>query len=718
MLQCGDRLSIPKPPGNGRDYTIRRCLGKGGFGVVYEANDDLSGKQVAIKVLEISQSWQQDRVKREIKVHAQLSHPSIVGMITASWDTKDRICIVMEYCSGGDLNRFCRERGAVSEDEARDMFVQVAQGVAYLHKHGISHRDLSLGNILLTADGKCKICDFGLAVEMRGQTQTTVCGTPNAMSPQVASRTPYDGEGNDIWGLGVIMYTLLVGKNPFDDGKVKSTLENVQFQNPDFPPTMSPDALAFCNGMLQKDLKKRFTLQKILEHPFLLPSTSSLLTSADSGFGTLSSSGPITSTRLGLPDSRKLASISEASEERRTLHGQSGRPRSATPIVPQHGSLAFAVGNALSKASTAASVEINGRPRSASLDRGSRITPGGGGTRTATAPPVSSPSLSLAPPIKAWRLKPQGKQIKQGIRVDVLTNGKVQIEVASQRECMTVTPDGAGISVERTGQGEVETYTHDNLPRRYWKKYNVVAKCVQRWREVTPKVTLFTERARSDLMENEPVANFQAAFYDGVRIEFCSETGQFTYRGRGQRAATFPHPLTLSSVDKEVLGYLKDSEDWRSQCTTIDKLLTDGSHDLSVAFPCVIGRRPRGLSTLTSALSVATTAVTTAASAPLPAPSTATSRGVAPVSAATNVSHVSRYSQKRGEYRRYPFDDGTLLELPKDTNDERFRYRNKNGQWETNEQGASNEMQNKIDLVLEQQFQRRSKQRSYSSNVS
>ena len=417
-------LNIPYPPGNGRDYTIQKCLGKGGFGVVYEATDDDSGEHVAVKVLEISQSWQRDRVKQEIKVHARLSHPSIVGMITAYWDKKDRIYIVLEYCSGGDLNRFCRERGAVGEAEARDMFIQVAEGVAYLHKHSISHRDLSLGNILLTADGKCKICDFGLAVEMRGQTQTTMCGTPNAMSPQVASHKPYDGEGNDIWGLGVIMYTLLVGKNPFDDGKVKSTLDNVQYQNPEFPPTMSDAAIGFCNGMLQKDLGKRFSLQTILEHPFLQPSTpySSLLTSADSGFGTQSSSGPITSTRLALPDSsrRMLASISEASEERRTFYGgQSSRPRSATPIVPQHGSLVLAEGNAFSKASTAASMESCGRPRSASLDRGSRIAPGGGGTRTATAAPVSSPSLSLAPPIKAWRLKPQGKQIKPGIRDEI-----------------------------------------------------------------------------------------------------------------------------------------------------------------------------------------------------------------------------------------------------------------------------------------------------------
>ena len=301
----------------------------------------------------------------------------------------------------------------------------------------------------------------------------------------------------------------------------------------------------------------------------------------------------------------------------------------------------------------------------------------------------------------------------------MLPNGKVQIEVESQKERISVTPDGTGISVERTRPGVAETYTHDRLPRRYWKKYNALAKCVQRWREVTPKVTLFTERARSDLMENEPVANFQAAFYDGVRIDFCSETGQFTYRGRGQRPVTFPHPLTLSSVDKEVLGYLKDSEDWRSQCMMIDKIFTDRSNELSVAFPCVIGRRPRGLSTTTSTVSVATTTVTTAASAPLPAPSTATalSRCGASVSAATNVSHVSRYSQERGDYKVYPFEDGTVLEMPKDTNDDRFRYRNKHGQWETYEQGASNEMQDKIDLVL-QKFQTRTKQRSYSSNVS
>merc|ERR1719264_1999585 len=240
MLGRGDRL--------GSVYEIQSRLGQGGFGVVYKATD--GAREFAIKVLDTSRLHDpmRARVRQEIEVHAKLEHPSIVRLINV-FEEDSRICIVLEYCSGGDLTNFLRTRRAVTEVEARTMVLQVAEGVAYLHKHGIMHRDLAMGNILLAADGHCKICDFGLAVEMRrpNETHLTMCGTPNAISPEVASGTGYGLEA-DIWGLGVILYTLLVGKTPFDDGKVKSTLEKVIHHNPEFPPTLSRNAVPLING--------------------------------------------------------------------------------------------------------------------------------------------------------------------------------------------------------------------------------------------------------------------------------------------------------------------------------------------------------------------------------------------------------------------------------------------------------------------------------------
>ena len=710
MLGRGDRLGR----GRGRVYEIKDRLGQGGFGVVYKATDGVG--EFAIKVLDTSRlhGHMCERVRQEIAVHTRLEHPSIVKLEDV-FEEDNRICIVLEYCSGGDLTTFLRARGPVTEGEARTMVLQVAEGVAYLHKYGIMHRDLAMGNILLAADGQCKICDFGLAVEMRrpNETHMTMCGTPNAISPEVASGTGY-GLGADIWGLGVILYTLLVGKTPFDDGKVTSTIKNVIHHNPEFPPTLSRNAVHLINGMLQKDDSKRFLLPEILAHPFLCPSTppSSLLTSSDSGFGTttMSSNGhpPFSSTRQW-PEIRAplLGNISEVSEDKRT-YGLS-RARSATPIIPQH---VAPTGNIAAKHPSAewpdsmVFAQREERPRSASLDRGPTKS-WGGRMRTATVPPTSSPQISLAPQINALRLKPQKRpqRIKAGISAAVLANGEVEVqfEIKKKTSRMRVSKNGWTISVDKKDQGqfEVESYTYKSLPKCYWQKYNILAKVVQRWREATSKVTYFTEGARCDLMDNEPVANFKVAFSDGTKIDYCSATGQITYRASERTSSlTFSYPFTTSSIDKGILVYLKDFEKWHELCKTIEKQNTIYSVDI---FPLVAGKKATSLATSTSTMSAATTTVTTTTVAPPLAPSTATalSRVSVSVSAAVDVSHISRESKGRGAYRVYPFADGTILELPKDTKDTKFRYRNKRGQWETNFPQESEEMREKMDLITQ-----------------
>ena len=717
MLGRGDRVGLGH--GRGRVYEIEDRLGRGGFGVVYKASRSDGFGHFAIKVLDTAQMNRHmlERVRQEISVHARLEHPSIVKLEDV-FEEDNRICIVLEYCSGGDLTKFLRKPGTVSEVEARTMVLQVAEGVAYLHKHGIMHRDLAMGNILLDADGHCKICDFGLAVEMRrpNETHLTMCGTPNAISPEVASGTEY-GLKADIWGLGVILYTLLVGKAPFDDGRVKSTIEKVIHHNPEFPPTLSQNAVHLINGMLQKDDSKRFSLEKILSHPFLCLSTppSSLLTSSDSGFGTttLSSNGqpPFSSTRQW-PDIRQplLGNISEVCEEKRSFCGLS-RARSATPIIPQPSPIAAP------KYSSAESVVIGQReerPRSASLDRGP-AAPWGGRVRTATAPPTSSPQVPLEPQINALRLKPQRRpqRIRSGISAAVLASGEVELDIEIKKKGMRmrVSRDGWNISIDKTtqGQDEVESYTYKSLPKCYWQKYNILAKVVRRWRETTPKVTFSTEDARCDLMENEPVANFKVAFSDGTRIDYCSANGQITYKASERTSSlTFSYPFTSSSIDKGILVYLKNFEKWHELCKTIEKQNTIYGVDI---FPLVAGRKPKGLATSTSIVSAATTTLTTTTVAPAPAPTSATamSRLSVSVSAAVNVSHISRDSKERGAYRIYKFPDGTVLELPKDTSDTRFRYRNRHGHWETNYPQLSMEMQEKMDQIVDQMYKSRNK---------
>ena len=682
-----------------------------------------------------------DRVKNEIGIHTRTQHQAIVGFKNAFLD-RDNIYMVMEYCDGGDLAKEMKRRAnrPFSEDEARRVVQQVAKGLLYLHKNNIFHRDITMANILVDGWNReegpsYKIADFGLAVENKEKEKThmTLCGTPNAIAPEVVKKEPYDFQV-DIWGLGTILYTLLVGRQPFDDGNVKSTLKRTVHQNPSFPPGLSQNAIHLINGMLQKDEGERFTLQQVLRHPFVTAessfTTSSLLT-GDSGIGTttLSSSQPTMSTTASCkrwPEIRQPllfgSCLSEVTEERRPMSRVAAaevgtvpgvRVRSATPPVLK---------------------EEVPRPRSASLDRLhiERLRQDRG------FPKEPKHQQSLCPPLSTLRLLPTKKpqQLKNGIRAAILADGSVQIslEIPHRKsgritlEWITVSCNGQTIRVERGSSmenpsTETQVYQHEHLPRNYWQKYNIIYRYVNFVRETTPKVTLYTDQAQCRLMENLPVANFEVNFYQGPKIKFFSSNGRITYSDDYGPVESFSYPINKSTNDNN-LSYLKQFEDWHLQCKTIVNLLEDNSNDLTVAFPAVIGRRTKSTS---SALVAATTSPIVQATKPFPTGISFSTINSCPTS--TILSNTSKYSYQTspdfvstkfsslstntGEYREHKFRDGTVLQMPKDKNS-CFRYRNLTGIWETNERGSSVEMQEKINLVFKLYSSRSSKDLSYT----
>lgn len=168
-----------------------------------------------------------NRVRQEVTIHSQLKHPSILELFTFFEDV-NFVYLVLELAHKGELHRYLRDHKKVmNEVEAATVLKQVVDGLLYLHSHRIVHRDISLSNLLLTQDLKVKIADFGLAtLDQPGEKHMTLCGTPNYISPEVASRASH-GLAVDVWGLGCLLYTLLVGKPPFDTDAVKSTLARV-----------------------------------------------------------------------------------------------------------------------------------------------------------------------------------------------------------------------------------------------------------------------------------------------------------------------------------------------------------------------------------------------------------------------------------------------------------------------------------------------------------
>lgn len=212
-----------------------------------------------------------ERVKQEVEIHSRLKHPAILEVLSYFEDSKN-VYLVLELAENGELAKYLKESGRVlGEVEAKNIFEQVVSGLLYLHRHGIMHRDLTLANLLLTRDMRVKIADFGLATRLTGQPNekhVTMCGTPNYISPEVATRSSHGLEA-DVWGLGCLLYTMLVGKPPFDTAGVRSTLTKVVMADFSLPSTISTEAGDLLRKLLKKNPVERIKLREIPNHPWM-----------------------------------------------------------------------------------------------------------------------------------------------------------------------------------------------------------------------------------------------------------------------------------------------------------------------------------------------------------------------------------------------------------------------------------------------------------------
>ncbi|XP_012940438.1 serine/threonine-protein kinase PLK4 isoform X2 [Aplysia californica] len=283
------------------DYQVLNLLGKGAFACVYRARSSRTGMEVAIKMIDkkmMKAAGMNARVKKEVEIHSRLKHPSVLELYNFFEDA-NYVYLVIEICHNGELQRYLRSRAEpLSEEEARRLMRQTVEGILYLHSHGILHRDLTLSNLLLTRDMNVKIADFGLATQLQGPDEKhfTMCGTPNYISPEIAMRSAHGLEA-DVWSLGCMLYTFLVGKPPFDTDAVKSTLNRVILAEYHLPDHLSAAAKDLIQALLRKNPKDRLPLREILIHPFMIMKTSKSKKvsqqmsemSLDSGRGTISS---------------------------------------------------------------------------------------------------------------------------------------------------------------------------------------------------------------------------------------------------------------------------------------------------------------------------------------------------------------------------------------------------------------------------------------------
>lgn len=280
------------------DFKVLTLLGKGSFACVYRAKSVNTGLEVAIKMIDkkaMHKVGMIQRVRNEVEIHCQLKHPSILELYNY-FEDDNYVYLVLEMCHNGEMSRYLKNRkNAFTEEEARNFMHQTVTGMLYLHSHGILHRDLTLSNLLLTSNMNIKIADFGLATQLRmpNEKHFTMCGTPNYISPEIATRSAH-GLESDVWSLGCMFYTFLVGRPPFDTDAVKTTLNKVVLADYKMPSFVSQEARDLIYSLLRKNPADRISLSSVLDHPFMTKNSlfrrgpNSVEDSLDSGHATIS----------------------------------------------------------------------------------------------------------------------------------------------------------------------------------------------------------------------------------------------------------------------------------------------------------------------------------------------------------------------------------------------------------------------------------------------
>ena len=268
------------------DYDIGQSLGRGGFANVFRAKNRSSRENVAIKMIcksKIEELGLHERVRNEIRIHSKLHHHHIVQYKT-HFETTSHVYIVMESCSHGNLYRYFKKQGRLSESDAAYIVSQLLKALEYLHSIGIVHRDLKLSNIILNQNLEVKICDFGLAIQLEhpDEEHFTICGTPNYIAPEIASQKSH-GCPADLWSIGCLFYSLVTGIMPFEhsDG-VKETLQNIIGGHYEQPTGVSPTALDFLNCLLDLNPNTRANAGNMRKHPFIKEIISSATSSVSS----------------------------------------------------------------------------------------------------------------------------------------------------------------------------------------------------------------------------------------------------------------------------------------------------------------------------------------------------------------------------------------------------------------------------------------------------
>eukprot|EP01137_Pigoraptor_chileana_P032415 Opistho-2@21750 len=272
------KRKIPKLVGS---YILGDVLGEGSYGKVKEAIDCSSLVRVAVKIMKKKKLRRipngEQNVKREISLLRRLKHVHVVELVELLYnEEKQKMYMIMEYCTTVLQDILDSAPGkCLPVWQGHMYFRQLIDGLEYLHDHGIVHRDIKPGNLLITRDGTLKISDFGVAEILDkfnpSDTCTSSSGSPAFQPPEIANGCEhFSGFKVDVWAAGVSLYNIVTGVYPFEGDNIYNLFENIGKGEYSIPDSVDPLLAELLRGMLDVDEHARMSVRSIKHHPWLV----------------------------------------------------------------------------------------------------------------------------------------------------------------------------------------------------------------------------------------------------------------------------------------------------------------------------------------------------------------------------------------------------------------------------------------------------------------